>query len=219
MGRVARQTMEIGECDRALAGGARHVNRGVQGRERDAHVGRMRRDAGLARAENGIDAVDAIDRRAAAAGLAFVTRRRDVIEIETPRALQQVAARRCHVAQLLRCAGQDRARQQRISFLDQRVIGEVAVRYECTDAQAAVRGVLNRLERQTRDVDQPHRALDVIFHQVDEVGAACDELRGRISRDLSHCVRDIGRACILKIDHGLAPIAAMACWIAATMLG
>ena len=59
-------------------------------------------------------------------------------------------------------------------------------------------------ERQARDVDQPRRALDVIFHQIDEVGAASDELRRRIGRDLSHRVGDVGGARVLKIDHDSA---------------
>ena len=96
------------------------------------------------------------------------------------------------------------------------MVGEVAVRHESADAQPAVRGLLDGLERQARDVDQARRALDVVFHQVEEVGAPCDELRGRIGRDLPDGVRDVGGARIFEIDHGLAPIA---CWIAATMLG
>ena len=86
-----------------------------------------------------LHAVDAVDGRAAAAGLALVAGRRRVVEVEAARPLQQVAAGRRHVAQLLRGAGQDRARQQRIALLDQRMIGEVGVRHERADAQAAVR--------------------------------------------------------------------------------
>ena len=192
---------------------------GFERGERHAHVGRMRRDAGFAGAEDRIDAVDALDRRAAAAGLAFVAGRRGVIEIEAARALQEIAAGRRHVAQLLRGAGQDRAREQRIALLDQRVVGEVGVRHERADAQAAVRRLLDGLQRQPRDVDQPRRALDIVFHQVDQVGAAGDELRRRIGRDLPHRVGDVVGARVLEIDHDLPPIALIACWIAATMLG
>ena len=71
----------------------------------------MRRDAGLAGAEDRVHAVEALDGRAAAAGLALVAGRRGVIEVGAARALQQVAAGRRHVAQLLRGAGQDGARR------------------------------------------------------------------------------------------------------------
>ena len=77
-------------------------------------------------------------------------------------------------------------------------------------------GLLDVVERQPRDVDQPRRALDILLHQIDQVGAAGDELRRRIGRDLAHRVGDVGGARVLEIDHDLASIA---CWIAATMLG
>ena len=89
----------------------RHMNLRFERSERDAHVGRMRRDAGLAGAEDRVDPIDAVDGRTAAAGLAFVARRRHVIEIKAARPLHQVAAGRRHIAKLLRGAGQDRARQ------------------------------------------------------------------------------------------------------------
>ena len=58
--------------------------------------------------------------------------------------------------------------------------------------------LLDGLERQPRDVDQPRRALDIVFHQVDEIGAAGDEFRRRIGRDLPHRVGDVGGARILE---------------------
>ena len=150
---------------------------GVERGERHAHVGRMRGDAGFARAEDGVHAVEPGDRGAAAAGLALVAGRRGVVEVIAAGALQQVAAGRGHVAQLRRGAGEDRAGQQRIALGDQRVIGEVGIRHQRADAQAAVRRLLDGLERQPRNVDQPRRPLDVFFHQVDQVGAAGDEFR------------------------------------------
>ena len=61
--------------------------------------------------------------------------------------------------------------------------------------------------------------FDIVFHQVDEIGAAGDEFGRRIGRDLPHGIGDVGGAGILEIDHDLPPIAVIACWIAATMLG
>src|SRR4051812_881486 len=102
----------------------------------------MRGDAGLAGAEDRVDPVDAVDGGAAAAGRAFVARCGDVVEIEAARALQEIAAGRGHVAQLLRRAGQNRARQEWIMLLNKWVIGEVAVGHQRTDEQAAVRTLL-----------------------------------------------------------------------------
>ena len=143
--RVAGQPMEIRKCDDpgAVRTGDMHFR--LERRERDAHIGWMRCDAGLARTQNGVDAVDAVDRRAAAARRAFVAGRHRVVEVKAPRALHEVAPGRCHVAQLLRRAGQDRAREQRISMFDQRVIGEVGIRHQRPDEKAAVQGFLDVL--------------------------------------------------------------------------
>ena len=61
------------------------------------------------------------------------------------------------------------------------------------------------LQRQPRDVDQPRRALDILLHQVDQVGAAGDEFRRRIGGDLAHRVGDVVGARVLEIDHDLPP--------------
>ena len=213
--RVAGQPMEIGKRNRALARRPGHMHLGLERGEGHAHVGRMRRDAGVARAEDRVHAVEALDGGAAAAGLAFVAGRRGVIEIGAARALQEIAAGRRHVAQLLRRACQDRACEQRIALLDQRVIGEIGIRHERADPQSSVGGLFDGLERQPRNVDQPCRPFDVLFHQVDQIGAARDEFRFWIGGDLAHRVGDVGGPRILEIDHD-CPIA---CWIAATMLG
>ena len=127
-------------------------------------------------------------------GCALVARRHRVVEVKAPRALHEIAPGRCHVAQLLRRAGQDRAREQRISLFDQRVVGEVGVRHQRPDEKAAVQSLLDVLQRQLRDVDQPGRVLDIVLHQVDQIGAARDELRGRIGGDLADGVGDVACA-------------------------
>ena len=206
-------------ADGARASRAHDMNLGLQRGERDAHVGRMRRDARLAGAEDRVDAIDPFDRRAAAAGLTFVARRSRVIEVEAARALQQVAACRRHVAQLLRGASQDGAGQHGIALLDQRMVGEVGVRHEGADAQAAVARFLDRRQWQPRNVDEPRRALDISFHQIDEIGAAGDELRRRIGSDLPNRVGDVVGARVLEVYHDFTPPPVIACWIAATMFG
>ncbi len=72
------------------------------------HVRRMRRDALVAGAEDGVPAVEAVQGRAAAAGIALVARRRRVAEVAAPHPLAQVAAHRGHVPQLRRGAQQQR---------------------------------------------------------------------------------------------------------------
>ena len=212
--RVAGQPVKVRERNLALAARAGHVNLRLQHGQRDAHVRRMHRDAGFARAEDGVHAVEAADGRAARAGLAFVAGRRNVVEVGAARALQEVAADRRHVAQLLRGAGQQRARQHRIAPLHHWVIGKIGVAHERPDAKAAACGLLDLVERKPGDVDQLRRPLDVHLHQVDQIGAAGDEFRPRARGHLAHGVGDIRRTRILEVDHD-CPIA---CWIAATML-
>src|SRR5215468_11515523 len=103
MRRRAGLAVQMLEPDGALAMGAEHVDLGVEGGKRDGPVARIDRDAGLAPTEQRMTAVDAADCRAPAPGLALVAGKGLAeTEIGTARALQQIAADRCHVAQLLR---------------------------------------------------------------------------------------------------------------------
>ena len=70
--RVAGQPMEIGKRNCALPSRPCHMYLGFEGGERHTHVGGMRGDTSLAGAEDGVHAVEAVDGRAAAAGLALV---------------------------------------------------------------------------------------------------------------------------------------------------
>src|SRR5215510_3337933 len=198
---IARQAMEVGKRDAALAAGAGDQDARLERRERDAHVRREHGDATLARAQDRVAAVDALDRRAAAAGLAFVAWRGRVVEIEATRPLQKVAPGRGHVAQLRRGAGEDRAAQHGIARLDLRVIGEIAVGNQRADPQAAIGRRLDLAQRQMRDVDQPRWPRDVLLHQIDQIGAARDEFRGRVCRDPAYGVGDVAGARIFEIIH------------------
>ena len=93
---------------------------------------------------------EAADRRAAAAGLAFVAGLVGVVEIGAARALQQVAGGRRLVAQLAGGAGQQRARQHAVVAPHARVGGEIGVAHQRADAQAAVRRRLDLVERRGR---------------------------------------------------------------------
>jgi len=127
----------------------------------------------------------------------------------------EIAAGRCHIAQLGRRARQNGARQHRVALRDQRVVGEVGIWHEGADAQASLGGLVDSLERQMRDVDQPRRTFDVHLHEVDQVRAAGDELCRRIGDDLAHRVSEVVCPRVLEIDHDCS----ITCWIAATMLG
>jgi hypothetical protein len=69
--------------------------------------------------------------------------------------LQEIASRGGHIAQLLRSPGQNCTAEQRIAALDPRVVGEIGIGNQCADAQPAVTRLLDLVEGQPRDVDQP----------------------------------------------------------------
>src|SRR5262245_3524520 len=112
---IAWQPMKIRKCDHAVAGRATHMDFRFQHRERHAHVGRVRRDAGVTAAEDRMYAIMAVDGGAAAGRLAFVAGRRCVVEVRAAGALQEIATRRCHITKLLRGSGHDRAGENRIA--------------------------------------------------------------------------------------------------------
>ena len=78
--------------------------------------GRMRSDTAIVHCKDCVHPIEAVERRAAGAGHAFIARFGSVIEIGTSRALQKIARRRRLVAQLGRSAGQQRARQHRVAL-------------------------------------------------------------------------------------------------------
>ena len=84
------------------------MHRRFQRGQGHAHIGRIRRDAVFARAEDGQTTVDSGDGRAARAGLALVARHIGSAEIHAPSSLQQIASGGRHVPKLHRCAAQNR---------------------------------------------------------------------------------------------------------------
>ena len=103
-----------------------------------------------------------------------------VVEIGAARALKQIAGRRRLVAQLAGRAGeQSRASSTRIVAPHALVGRKIGVAHQRADAQPAVRRGLDLVEAKAVDVDQMRRRLDLELHQVEQVGAARDELRAR----------------------------------------
>jgi hypothetical protein len=159
-----------------------HADHRVERVERVRHVARVGGNARITPAEDRVDAVEALERAAAASGLPFVARHGRVVEVLAPRALQQVAAIGRHVAQLARGAGEDGLCQQRILLPDERVIGGVTVRREGPDGHAAARAH-DLGQPQPGQIHELGGALDVLLHQVEEVRAAGQELRLRVRGD------------------------------------
>ena len=174
-GFLARQAVILRHGDDALAAWTRHPHLRVERRQRHAHVGWMRRDAVLARAQDRVDPVDAADGAAARARRALVAGRGGVVKVIAARPLVEVAAVGRGVAELRAGAGQDRARQQRVTLGDPGIVGGVGVGRQRAQREAAIGALGDVCQGQRVDVDEPRRALHVVLHQVDEVGSARDE--------------------------------------------
>ena len=91
---------------------------------------------------------------------------------------------------------------------------KVAVADERTDPEAAV-NLLDLAERQSADVDESVRRLDLELHQVEQVGAAGDKA-GAAARGLAR-IGGVGSALILECPHRVCAPATST--IASTMLG
>ena len=169
----------IGICA-SLPSGCTVSTVGVERPHGDRHVAGMRGDAGVARADDGVLPAEAADGRAAAARLPLVAGLVGVVEIGAARALQQVAGRGRLVAQLAGGAGDQRAREHAVVAPHALVGGEIGVAHQRADAQAALRRRLDLVEAKAVHIDQVRRRLDLELHQVEQVGAAGDELRAGV---------------------------------------
>jgi hypothetical protein len=121
-------------------------HRGIERPHGHRHVAGVRRDAGIARADNRVLAIDPPDGRAAAARLPFVAGLVGVVEVRTAGPLQQVARGRRLVAQLAGGAGHQRPRQQSIVPSHPIVGGEIGVAHQCADTQSTFRRRLDLVE-------------------------------------------------------------------------
>ncbi len=159
-------------------------------------------------------AIEAVERVASAAGLAFVAAPSRVAKVRAARTLQQVAADRRGVADLPRRAAEQRLGHGRKPARNRVVVCDVRVARERADAHD-VAAHLDRGERQPRDVDHARGPFDVGLHQVDERRAARVEAR-RTGRGERAGIPARRRGDELERAHHAAPRAAAT---AATMFG
>ena len=113
--RAAGEKMEVVKGDGALALWAFDVDGGVERGEGYVHVGGVGGDALIACAEDGVDAVEAFEGRAAAAGVALVAGGEGgVHEVVAAGALEEIAAGGGHVAELRGGSAEQGLREQRV---------------------------------------------------------------------------------------------------------
>ena len=129
--------------------------------------------------------------------------------------MQQIAPGGGSVAQLCTCACQQGPAQDPIALAHATVSRKIAVSHRRANAQAALRGVLDLVQRKAIDVDEFYRSLDLQLHQVEQVRSACDELGTGPARGRGGVNSRVG-AIVSKSLHAGSPAA---CLIAATMLG
>jgi len=181
--RVARQKVQILQGDLAWAGPAFDLHDGVEGDERHTEVRRMRRDAVLAPAEYCGEPILAMEGVAARARFTPIAGAGGIVEVAAARALHEVAADGRGIAKLSRGTGQKRFGDGRIGAGERRIVCEVGVAYECTDAHAAIGKPLDPIEtRQPRDIDEPVGSDGAALHQVEQIGARGEIDGARLAR-------------------------------------
>ncbi|MNN24452.1 hypothetical protein D3C81_1378860 [compost metagenome] len=178
VGRGAGQSVQVGDGnDTGATVGFHRLDLGIEQAHGHGHVAGMSGDAGAADADDAQLPTHAVDGRATAAGLAFVAGLVGVVEIRATGALQQVAGGARHVAQLAGCAGEQGPGQHCVVFAHAHVGGEVGISDQGANAQTTVIGGFDPVQACPVDVDQVGGGLDLELHQVEQVGAACNEAR------------------------------------------
>ena len=203
---IAGQPVEVGHRDRPRRPLRVHrLHRRVKHPQRHRHVAGKRRDARVGRADHRQLARIAADRGAARPWLALVAGHVGVVEIRAAGALKDVAGGAGLVAQLAAGARQDRTGQHAIVAPHAAVRRQRRIREICPDAEATVAGGLDPVELQVLDIDEVGRRLDLQLHQVEQVGAASDELGARPCRHGSSSLRRRLGAAVGEGLHASAP--------------
>ena len=157
-------------------------DRRIQRAHRDRHVGRVRGDAGIARTDDRELAAEALQGRAAAAGIALVAGLVRIVEIR--------AAVRCRrlpavVARLRSWPEAPASKARDSSGYSRRTRASAARSVLRTSAPMCIppSGVaLDLVQRQAVHVDEMRGLLDLELHEVEQVGAAGDEFGAGIAR-------------------------------------
>ena len=220
------KAVEVGKRDGAVPARALDLDLGAKSSQRYVHVGRVRGDAGLwalgafvGLAQNGVDAVEALDGGATGARYTLVACREGrVHEVVATRALKEVAAGCGHVTQLRRGSAEEGFGDQGVILDDEWMVGEIGVADEGAYRDTTVLGWCYVGEGvEVIDVDEGRGGLGAVFHKVEEIGAAGEEL----GFGFGDCMKgDLGLEDTLVVEgvHEADPREA-AVRTAATMLG
>ncbi len=151
-------------------------------------------------AEDCVRSVAALDCRTAGIGTTSVTCGRDVAEIQTPRALQQIAADRCHIAQLRRSAELQGLADHRNLLPDNGMSRQIRHSHQGSNTDHSGLHV-DRLVGQRIDIHQRIGTFDRLTHQVDQSGTA-----GYVAATGRGCPQRgllVGGLAVAKWKHGL----------------
>jgi hypothetical protein len=183
--------VQFPERDRACSRGAEYLHLCVEGHQRHREIRGVRRDALFGGAQDRRLPGRAADRGTAGTGLALVARRADVLEVDTPGALQRIPANGGHVAQLIGRARQQGLRQHRVALPDPRVGGQFTVAQPSSDPQAPAGQLADLAGQHPGDIHQQARSRHPQAQMVDEIRSAAEERRPRCSRHLADGGLDI----------------------------
>ena len=184
MRRIARQAVELSDRHTAgLAGSIDGLDLGIQHAQRNRHVAGMGGDTGVAGTDHPERAAEPADRRTAGTGPAFIAGLVGVIEIGAAGTLEQVAAGRRLVAQLPRGTRDDGPGKHTVVLANPSVCRQRRIADKCADTQAALPCLLDPVQPKILNIDEVRRRLDLQLHQVEQIGAARDELGALVRGD------------------------------------
>ena len=143
----------------------------------------------------------AVKGRAARSGLALVTGRGEVLEVDAARPLHEVPGRRGEIAQLRGGSREQRPRQHRVALADQGITRQLGIADRRSDSHPAVGQLLHPAEPQPGDIHEQARASDAQLHVIDEVSAAAEKHGVRASGDRGHSSRDVQCALVGELTH------------------
>ncbi len=162
-----------------------------------------------------MDTGETAKRRAARARVALVARLRHIVEVIAARPLKQIAARGGLVSQLRAGPCQQRPAEDPVALPHALVRRQIAVPHHRADPQAPFRGILDLVQRETVDIDEMVRRLDLQLHQIEQIRSTRNEFGAGFGRGR----RSLGQRIRALIGEGLHVSSPAACLIAAWMFG
>ena len=135
--------------------------------------------------------------------LPLVARRRHVLEVRTPRALQQIPRSGRQIAQLPGRTRKQSLRQRGVALANHGIRGEITVGHGGPDPHTPRGLLLDRVKRELAHINEQLGTCHTEPHVIDQIRTAREELR--IVRTVDQCNRTVrvSGALVGERNHGV----------------